>query len=347
MLNFIACKLYVYVECDFRKGDEVEPMHGSRIHVREARQYYMDFVAAKDLIKYFKPYTTVTSVERIKQTRHHIDNESGEEIAVPNENEAAPFLWEIRGFQLCPSSKRRKEFCYRAQNVVVATGSYDAPNRLGVAGEESQYVLHSLSELENAIQSGRLNSTSDPIVVVGAGLSAADAILLARKHGISVVHAFHRAANDPHVYISKLPEQLYPEYREVHEMMKGKIDVEWYRSCAKSSIVKFHPDGNVILRKEGQLEKDVIHASYAVVLIGTRPQLSFLPNSGKALGMVPYAHIHPKHNPINVDPFTYQSNYERGLYAMGPLVGESFVRFLQGGSLGIASHLWKTKLGKL
>ena len=33
----------------------------------------------------------------------------------------------------------------------------------------------------------------------------------------------------------------------------------------------------------------------------------------------------------------------RGLYAMGPLVGDNFVRFLQGGALGITSHILRKR----
>lgn len=321
----------------------MEPMHGSRIRVREARQYYLDFVAAKGLSQYMRPHTTVTSVERVAQISNFIDQESGESTGPTSSSNA---LWEVRGYETSEEGKR-VEFCYRAPNVVVATGTFDAPNRLGVQGEDRDYVLHSLSELEKAIQCGRVTPNSDPIVIIGAGLSAADAILLARKHGIPVVHAFHRSAKDPQIILGKLPDQLYPEYREVHQMMKGLIEVDGYSSCERSSVLAFGPSRNVILRDSAQTEMKVIQASFAVVLIGTRPQLSYLPDSGKGLGIVPNMPIHPRHNPINADPYTYQSMIEPGLFAMGPLVGENFVRHLQGGGLGIASHLWKVKLGKL
>ena len=40
--------------------------------------------------------------------------------------------------------------------------------------------------------------------------------------------------------------------------------------------------------------------------------------------------------------FSLQSIHQRGLYAMGPLVGDNFVRFLQGGALAITSNIIKT-----
>ena len=79
------------------------------------------------------------------------------------------------------------------------------------------------------------------------------------------------------------------------------------------------------------------------ILIGACPNLSFLPDNGKNLGIIPRCAIDSKHNPIHVDPYSYQCVAETGLYSMGPLVGDNFVRFGLGGSLGITNHLLLTK----
>lgn len=47
-----------------------------------------------------------------------------------------------------------KSFKYLTKRVVLATGSHDVPNRLNVYGENLPFVLHSLTELEDAISSG-------------------------------------------------------------------------------------------------------------------------------------------------------------------------------------------------
>lgn len=91
----------------------------------------------------------------------------------------------MQGFTRDPRDLgRRKEFSYLTKNLVLATGSSDSPNILNVPGEHLDYVLHSLKHLEQLIASGQLNQDSDPILVVGAGLSAADAIIAARFHSI-------------------------------------------------------------------------------------------------------------------------------------------------------------------
>jgi hypothetical protein len=39
------------------------------------------------------------------------------------------------------------------------------------------FVLHNLQELEKMVDEGWLTKNSDPVMIVGAGLSAADAII--------------------------------------------------------------------------------------------------------------------------------------------------------------------------
>lgn len=43
-------------------------------------------------------------------------------------------------------------------------------------------------------------------------------------------------------------------------------------------------------------------------------------------------------NPVDVDVFSHQCTAVPGLYAMGPLIGDNFVRFIQGGALAITNH---------
>lgn len=87
----------------------------------------------------------------------------------------------------------------------------------------------------------------------------------------------------------------------------------------------------------------MVQVSKALVLIGAHPNLSFLDDNGRPLGINPKEPITCRRNPIEVDPFTNNvvAADGPGMYAMGPLVGENFVRFLKGGALAIASDLAK------
>ena len=68
-----------------------------------------------------------------------------------------------------------------------------------------------------------------------------------------------------------------------------------------------------------------MQVSYIVVLIGASPNLSFLAGDGRELGRIPGAGI-DRNNPIDIDVYTHQSRNIPGLYAMGPLTGDNFVR---------------------
>ena len=108
-------------------------------------------------------------------------------------------------------------FSLLAHNVVLATGTHDIPARLGVEGESLPFVCHSFWELEAAICRGELDQSSDPVLVVGAGLTAADAVLAAHHLNTPVYHVFRRSVTDPGLIFNQLPKLLYPEYHKVRK----------------------------------------------------------------------------------------------------------------------------------
>jgi len=259
-------------------------------------------------------------------------------------------LFEVAGYKI--TDQGQKPFKYLARNVVLATGQADTPNRLEVAGEELPFVLHSVPELEAVVASGKINSTSDPVLVVGAGLSAADAIISAQGHKLPVAHSFRKRASDPQLIFAKLPGNLYPEYHAVHAMMAGRSKVndnnnnnntaKMYTALAESEVMEILEDQRVVLRGSEGVQH-TIQVSYVVVLIGACPNLSFLSAEGRCqLGRVPDMPI-DRNNPIDISVFTHQSNNVPGLFALGPLTGDNFVRFIQGGALAIASHVHQTR----
>ena len=213
---------------------------------------------------------------------------------------------------------------YLTKNVVLATGSYDKPNILEVTGEDLPYVVHSLKEMEDKMTSGDVGI--DPILVVGAGLSAADAIIAALNRGHSVIHAFRREPDDRRIIFNNLPAGLYPEYHGVHKMMEGLASHPGYKPYAKTHVSKIEANGTVTLHGMSNLER--VRVSLLVVLIGSSPNLDFLEDTGHDMGVVSAEAI-SRNNPIDVDLFTHESVRHSGIYAMGPLIGDNFVRFLQ------------------
>ena len=333
-----------------RNQKHSQKVQSNRANVEDVKQYYIEYVQAMGIDQYFRNHCTVTSVQKVMDVCHTIDDESGEQVPCSRDH-SNKIKWEVCGFVTSAGEQGQaecSEFCYRCNSVVLATGTFDLPNRLHVVGEHFSYVRHSYMELESAIEASELHSASDPVVVVGAGLSAADAILMALNQKIPVVHIFRRRTDDPGHVLKKLPEAVYPEYWRVYRLMSGELEADGYTPYAQHRVAEFLADGQIVLQHTKHQGCDIIlKTSLALVLIGSRPDLSFLRKSGTNLGRVPGKPIDSINNPIDTDLFSFQNEYECGLYAMGPLVGDNFVRFLRGGALGIAADLWKKREGKL
>ncbi|CAL1677877.1 unnamed protein product [Lasius platythorax] len=325
----------------------------SRISVGTVAAYYKDYVRRKGLKQYFRCGTTVTSVRS--------DSDSPESKGGYN--------WIVDGYE----NKSGKRFRYRCKRAVLATGTTDLSNHLGIPGEDThpEWVTHDLNDLETRL--GRLvsergetdvGSTDEqmlPVLVVGAGLSAADAIMAARFRGIPVLHAFRNSSNEwgketaERITISYdrlqwLPNSIYPEYHKVYEMMAdGGTNYPLYKSLPGYTLVSLcenREDENMNTRRtvtfsapDGQLH--MFEVSVAAILIGYKPDLSYLEGNGIGLGKLADKPIDSKSNPIEIDDFTYEviKAPTKGLYALGPLAGNNFVRFVLGGALGILAHI--------
>ncbi|XP_051567792.1 oxidative stress-induced growth inhibitor 1-like [Myxocyprinus asiaticus] len=329
--------------------DKRRNLRNDRATPAEIASYYQYYVSKMGLEKSFACGTTVTSVHQVSL-------------------ESARSIWKIQGLQRRAKGEAKEEievpFSVYADNVVLATGTHDIPARLGVEGENLPFVCHSFWELEAAISSGRLDHASEPVLVVGAGLTAADAVLAAHHLNTPVYHAFRRPVTDPALIFNQLPKLLYPEYHKVHQMMSQQqhklgealenlsnqpltspadgtspyTSYPGYLSFPKHRVVAFKPDGKCMLEGEGGLQT-VLQVSMALILIGAHPNLAFLSEHGRPLGLNPEKPISCRRNPLDVDLYTYESVKQPGIYAMGPLVGENFVRFLKGGALAIACDI--------
>ncbi|KAI3369712.1 hypothetical protein L3Q82_024550, partial [Scortum barcoo] len=351
--------------------DKRRNVRNDRATPAEIASYYQHYVSQMSLEQSFACGTTVTSVTR-----------------QPGNQEGSPPCWRVMGLQrregegweLGDGSSVSDEvpFSLLAHNVVLATGTHDIPARLGVEGESLPFVCHSFWELEAAISRGELNQLSDPVLVVGAGLTAADAVLAAHHLNTPVYHAFRRSVTDPGLIFNQLPKLLYPEYHKIHQMMTQQqyqpspspqnqaqnlddssapssvppspattssscpSSYPGYLSFPRHRVIAFRPDCKCVLESDSG-QRTVVQVSKALVLIGAHPNLSFLGDNGRPLGIYSDEPITCRRNPIDVDPFTNRvvAAEGPGLYAMGPLVGENFVRFLKGGALAIASDLAK------
>lgn len=313
-------------------GRKRRGLRNSRATAGDIAQYYRDYVIKKGLKRNFLSGAVVTDVERV----------------APGPTGSAP-LFHVHGFRTA-KAQSQEPFSLFARNLVLATGTSDSQARLGVPGEDLPFVHHRLSALEAAARAGTVTPASDPVLIVGAGLSAADAVLFARHSGLPVIHAFRRPVDDPGLVFNQLPKMLYPEYHKVHQMMRecsilSPSPYEGYRSLPEHRLLLLRNDRQAVFCDAQGLHKG-FGVSLVLVLIGSHPDLSFLPGAGRDLATDPSQPLNAKRNPIEVDPFTYQSTRQEGLYAVGPLAGDNFVRFVQGGALAVASSLQQKEATK-
>lgn len=122
--------------------------------------------------------------------------------------------WLVEAYNL----KTNKITTYHSKYLVLANGASDSPNKLEICKEKGapRWLLHDVRsleiELDRYVVETKDEDNFEPVVVVGAGLSAADAVIAARARNIPVVHVFR---NKSATLNKQLPENMYPEYHKV------------------------------------------------------------------------------------------------------------------------------------
>ena len=69
---------------------------------------------------------------------------------------------------------------------------------------------------------------------------------LVKSYGVRIAHVFRKSASDPSLIFNKLPPGMYPEYREVHKMMRGTQE-RGYQVFSETSIKEIFQNRRVIL----------------------------------------------------------------------------------------------------
>ncbi|KAF5281837.1 hypothetical protein FQA39_LY05051 [Lamprigera yunnana] len=213
---------------------------------------------------------------------------------------------------------------YTCNQLILANGTSDLPNKLSISDttKSPSWLVHDARSLELALDLYMLKNSEevDPVLIVGAGLSAADAIIATRCRSIPVLHPFRKK----HSNLGKqLPENMYPEYHKVHQMMQdGGSTYPLYTALPECSLTDINAAQRMVTVTTKLGEKQKFHVSFAAVLIGTRPDLSFLPKNFN-LGVNKNFAVDNKANNVDINKTNYSVNGFENLYALGPLVGDS------------------------
>ncbi len=182
---------------------------------------------------------------------------------------------------------------YASTYCVAATGYYDTPNMLKVPGEGLPHVSHFYHDPSPYYR--------QQVLVVGGKNSAVEAALDLWRHGaqVTLVHRGEKLSSGVKYWI--LPDLE-------NRIAAGSMAAHF------SSTVKEFRKGVTVVEKTGGGALE-IETDFAFVLIGYRPDVSFL----RSLGIeIDPATLVPAHNPE-----TYETNIP-GLFVAGGLVGGRF-----------------------
>lgn len=170
--------------------------------------------------------------------------------------------------------------------VVVATGYWGSPNRLGVPGEDLPHVSHAYREGHHAFQ--------QDVVVVGGGNSAAEAALDLWRAGSRVTLVHFGPTFD-----KKIKPWILPDVE--NRMAEGSIDARW--NCRVTAI------GDASVEVRGALgDEHQLRADHVYLLTGYSPNVDLL----RALG-VP---IDPRTGVPQHDPATLETSVA-GVFVAG------------------------------
>lgn len=289
-----------------------EGVHKDRLCASYFGLYYQDYVERMGLSRNFVNNVYVNNLQQMSHGCHH--------------------GYKIEGVQYYAAGKQ--PFVAFAGNVALACGSLNRPRLLHVQGEDRPFVHHKLPQLSSFCDH---KPTDPPVLVVGCGLVALDSVLSLMQNGVSVVHAFRRDARDPAIILNQL-SPAYADYLVLKPLMQGQELHALYTPLPQHAVAEIHVNKTVTL--QSTQHQVTLSVSSVVVQIGSLPDLRFMERMGN-LYEESTKEFHLRTNPMDVDLLTMESTKYKGLYAMGPLVGDNFVRFLLGGALAITSGLFR------
>ena len=162
--------------------------------------------------------------------------------------------------------------------VIVATGYFGSPNRLGVPGENLQHVTHVFREGHEAFQ--------QRTVVVGGGNSAAEAALDLWRSGAQVTLVHFGPTFD-----KKIKPWVLPDFE--NRVKEGSIGVRW-----NSRVSAIEPDSVCIHSATDHGRSERLPASLVYVMTGFAPNTDLLKEVGVPID--PITGI-PEHDPETLE----------------------------------------------
>lgn len=179
----------------------------------------------------------------------------------------------------------------RCRAVIVATGYFGAPNRIGAVGEELPHVTHVYREGHEAFQR--------TAVVVGGGNSAAEAALDLWRMGAQVTLVHFGPTWDKRIKPWVLPDVT-------NRIEEGAVAARW-----NSRVTAIEPGWVTIAPAAEGGHAGRIRAEHVYLMTGFAPDLALLRATGVSIDAATGVPVH--------DPATLETDVP-GIYIVGVLV---------------------------
>lgn len=177
---------------------------------------------------------------------------------------------------------------YRSRKVIVATGYYDTPNKLGIPGEDLPKVSHYYTEAHPYF--------NQDVAVIGGKNSAIEAALELYRSGARVTLIYRGAA-----FSNSIKYWIKPDIE--NRIQRGEIKARF-----NTQVSEIKPEAIIIQNSHGEEE---LPNDFVFAMTGYRPDEQFL----RALGVeLNSADLKP-----TTTPDTFESNV-RGIYLAGSVV---------------------------
>jgi bacillithiol disulfide reductase len=246
----------------------------------------MTFFTTPDLLEigglpFVTPYEKPTQWEALRYYRRVTDTYA---LRIALDEDVCAIERDEQGFRVRVRSGHDR----RSATVVVATGYYDHPNRLGVPGEDLPHVSHYYDEPHPFYRK--------KVVVVGGKNSAAIASLELMRAGaaVTLVHRGERISDSVKYWIK-------PDLE--NRIKDGAIGIRF-----GTRVVEIRPECVVVENGTGRAE---LPADGVFLLTGYHPDADFFRRAG--------VRVDPQTLKPELDPTTFETNVP-GLFMAGSVV---------------------------
>lgn len=225
---------------------------------------YMHFFSTPELLEIGGiPFTTPNEKPSRLEALHYYRNVAQAHKLRIRSYEAIESVTQKDGlFQVSGRNRYGDQVSYLAKRVIVATGYFDHPNRLGIPGEELPKVSHFYREAHPY--------TGSKVAIIGGNNSAVDAAMELLRVEAEVTIIYRGADYSPNIK---------PWVRPTFESLVNKGRIKMHFESQTISI----DERSITIRKklpqEG-IQEEVLENDFVLALTGFRPDRSFLSRMG-------------------------------------------------------------------